>query len=57
MGAATATILADDELRATLAANSAADAARRFDLDRQLDATIAWYREIIADWSARGRPS
>jgi glycosyltransferase involved in cell wall biosynthesis len=57
MGAATATILADDDLRATLSGNAAADAARRFDLDRQLDATIAWYREIIADWSERAQSS
>ena len=49
MGAAAAAILGDDDLRATLGANAAADAAQRFDLERQLDATIAWYREIIAD--------
>ena len=53
MGAATATILADDDLRAVLSANAAADAARRFDLERQLDATIAWYRDIITDWQGR----
>jgi glycosyltransferase involved in cell wall biosynthesis len=57
MGAATATLLADDGLRATLSANAAADAALRFDFDRQLDATIAWYREIIADWSERTNAS
>jgi hypothetical protein len=28
------------------------DAADRFDLERQLDETIDWYREIIADWTA-----
>ena len=53
MGAATAALLRDDRLRAALSANAAADAAQRFDLDRQLDVTIAWYREIIADWGAR----
>jgi glycosyltransferase involved in cell wall biosynthesis len=50
MGAAAAAILGDDSLRAVLSANAAADAARRFDLDLQLDATIDWYREVIADW-------
>ena len=51
MAAAAAALLADDSvLRATLGANAAADAALRFDLDRQLDLTIAWYREVIADW-------
>jgi glycosyltransferase involved in cell wall biosynthesis len=53
MGAATAAILADDELRAALSANARTDAALRFDLDLQLDTTIAWYREIIADWGRR----
>ncbi|HEY5435222.1 MAG TPA: glycosyltransferase [Candidatus Limnocylindrales bacterium] len=55
MGAAAAAILRDDDLRATLSANAAADAAQRFDLDRQLDTTIDWYREIIADWRDRHR--
>lgn len=52
MGAAAAALLDDDALRATLAANAAQDAAARFDLERQLDVTIDWYREIITDWRA-----
>jgi glycosyltransferase involved in cell wall biosynthesis len=55
MGAATAAILADDALRATLSANAVRDAALRFDLEQQLDSTIAWYQEIIADWQVRAR--
>lgn len=50
MGAAAAALLDDATLRATLAHNAAHDAAARFDLERQLDATIAWYREIVAEW-------
>jgi glycosyltransferase involved in cell wall biosynthesis len=57
MGAATAAILRDDALRATVSANAATDAARRFDFDLQLDATIDWYREVIADWSDKERNS
>ena len=53
MAAAAAALLGDDALRATLSANAIADAAERFDLELQLDETIAWYREIIADWKGR----
>ena len=55
MAAAAAALLGDDALRATLSANAAADAAERFDLELQLDRTIAWYREIIADWKDAGQ--
>ncbi len=55
MSAAAAAILGDDALRARLGANAARDAAERFDLERQLDDTIDWYREIIADWRDRHR--
>lgn len=55
MAAAAAALLGDDALRATLSANAAADAAERFDLDIQLDRTIAWYHEIVADWQERQR--
>ena len=54
MAAAAAALLEDDELRARLGANAVADAGARFDLERQLDETIAWYREVIADWRAAG---
>jgi glycosyltransferase involved in cell wall biosynthesis len=53
MGAAAAAILADDRIRATLSANAVADAARRFDVEQQLDSTISWYREIVAEWKQR----
>jgi glycosyltransferase involved in cell wall biosynthesis len=56
MGAAAAAILADDDLRATMSVNAFADAALRFDFDGQLDATIAWYREIIGDYNGRTAP-
>jgi glycosyltransferase involved in cell wall biosynthesis len=55
MGAAAAAMLRDDELRATLSGNAVADAARRFDFEQQLDSTISWYGEVIADWKARHR--
>jgi glycosyltransferase involved in cell wall biosynthesis len=52
MAQATVAILRDDATRRRLAAN-AADAAARFDLERQLDETVAWYREILTE---RTRP-
>ena len=55
MGLAAAALLRDDALRATTGANAARDAALRFDVERQLDETISWYREIIADWHDRER--
>ena len=56
MGAAAAALLNDDATRAALSANAAADAADRFDVERQLDTTLAWYGEVIADWRDRNRP-
>lgn len=50
MAAATAHLLSNDDLRRQLSANALADARDRFDLDDQVDATIAWYRDIRADW-------
>jgi glycosyltransferase involved in cell wall biosynthesis len=50
MAAATVALMADDELRAQLGRNAAEDAAARFGLAGQLDATLAWYAESIADW-------
>ena len=55
MGLAAAALLLDGSTRSTLSSNAAADAAARFDVDRQLDVTISWYREIIADWRDRER--
>ena len=55
MAEATVAILRDDATRRRLGANGAADAADRFDLERQLDETVAWYREIVADWRGQRR--
>jgi len=49
MGEATAAILRDDDTRRRLGVNAAADVADRFDLERQLDETVAWYREIVTE--------
>ncbi len=57
MSAAAAAILGSDAIRAGLSVNAGADAAARFDLERQLDATIDWYREIIPHWQDRRRAS
>jgi glycosyltransferase involved in cell wall biosynthesis len=53
MAAAATAVLADAELRELLGTNAARDAAGRFNLEQQLDSTIAWYREVIADWRDR----
>jgi glycosyltransferase involved in cell wall biosynthesis len=55
MGRAAAALLNDDTTRRTLAANATRDAALRFDLGLQLDVTVDWYREVIADWRDRVR--
>jgi glycosyltransferase involved in cell wall biosynthesis len=52
MAAATSTLLADRTLRERLGANATAEAAANYDIERQIDETIKWYGEIIADWSA-----
>lgn len=50
MATAVSALLADDDLRARLGANAAAEAAARYDIERQLDETLAWYGEILEDW-------
>jgi glycosyltransferase involved in cell wall biosynthesis len=50
MAAATRALLTDEALRATLGRNAAMDASTRFGLDRQIDATLAWYAETIENW-------
>ena len=50
MAAATTALLADDELRDRLGRNAASDAAGRFGLDGQVDATLAWYADTIESW-------
>lgn len=49
MAAAIAAILDDDALRARLGASAARDAALRFDIQRQCDAYLAWYRSILEE--------
>ena len=39
--------LKDEALRRELGANAAADAAARFDLEREVDDYLAWYRELV----------
>jgi glycosyltransferase involved in cell wall biosynthesis len=46
MAAAVATLADDETLRARLAANAARDAAARHGLARQIEAYLAWYREL-----------
>jgi glycosyltransferase involved in cell wall biosynthesis len=50
MAAAAATLLDDADLRRRLGGNAAKEAHRHFGLERQIDETIAWYREILATW-------
>jgi glycosyltransferase involved in cell wall biosynthesis len=53
MSAAAAAVLQDDSLRADLSRNAAMDATERFGREIQLDATVEWYREVLADWEGR----
>ena len=58
MATAAAALLKDDELRARLGANAAAEAAARYDIERQLDETLGWYAEIQEDWQRwKNRPA
>jgi glycosyltransferase involved in cell wall biosynthesis len=50
MAEATTYLLRDTELRRRLGQNAAADAAARFDVERQIDETLAWYGEVVQDW-------
>lgn len=43
-------ILNDNGLRENMRRNAADDAARRFDLNRQVDEYLAWYRAAIDRW-------
>ena len=46
LGAAVARLLTDRELRERLGRNAADDAARRFDVRRQVETYMAWYSEL-----------
>lgn len=52
MALATQYLSANVDLRRRLAANAVADARRRFDIERQIDETVAWYRDILEAWPA-----
>ena len=47
------TLIDDDELRKRMQLAAVADARKRFDMNRQVNATLAWYKEVIADWENR----
>jgi glycosyltransferase involved in cell wall biosynthesis len=49
-------LLSDPVLRARMGGEAAAAARRQFDLDRQADAYLAWYRELIHQRAAE-RPA
>jgi glycosyltransferase involved in cell wall biosynthesis len=55
MAAATAALLDDGVLRARLGENAAARSRANYDIERQLDETVAWYGDILADWRKTGR--
>lgn len=49
MTAAVVRLLTDEPLRRQLGNNAARDARQRFDLERQVDAYLEWYREIVSN--------
>jgi glycosyltransferase involved in cell wall biosynthesis len=55
MALAAVRLLEDERLRVQLGENAARDARRRFDLETQVDAYLAWYRETCRDWAERSR--
>jgi glycosyltransferase involved in cell wall biosynthesis len=50
MATAAAMILGDKDLGGVLGTNASSVAATRFDLERQVDSTLAWYRDVLDDW-------
>ena len=51
MAEAVAALAADSATRRVLGNNAARDACDRFDVDRQVECYLAWYRTIIDDWN------
>ena len=49
MSAAVKRLLTDPDLRSSMGEAGVADAGRRFGLERQVDAFLAWYQEILED--------
>jgi glycosyltransferase involved in cell wall biosynthesis len=52
MADAVVALLECGELRQRLGDQAARDARRRFDVNRQVERYLAWYRTIIGDWTA-----
>jgi glycosyltransferase involved in cell wall biosynthesis len=50
MAAAATMILGDESLAGGLGANASTEVATRFDLEKQIDATLAWYREVMDEF-------
>jgi glycosyltransferase involved in cell wall biosynthesis len=50
MAAAASALLADPSVLHHLSTNGVKDAAARFDIERVVDVTVDWYREILDDW-------
>jgi len=49
-------LLTDDALRMRFERNAVKDAQRRFDLNRQVDDYLGWYREILETLQGREKP-
>ncbi len=56
MAAAIALLLNDEVLRRRLGANAAHDARQRFDLTRQVNEYLAWYRAAIEEGACAAQP-
>lgn len=50
MARAIETLLSDDALRQSFSTQAAKDASERFDLNRQAEEYLRWYREILESW-------
>jgi glycosyltransferase involved in cell wall biosynthesis len=53
LAVAVETILSDNELRRQLGMNAASDGRQRYDVERQVDAYLAWYEEILRETPTR----
>ncbi len=56
MAAAAVALLANGDVRHLLARNAASDARARFDVNRQVECYLAWYRTIIGDSNGHAMP-
>jgi glycosyltransferase involved in cell wall biosynthesis len=50
-------LLQDNPLRLRMGENAVRDAVQRFDLQRQADAFLRWYQEIVKAWVSRHCPT